>query len=42
VPGISVSSPGRASVGPSLANMLFDLPPQHEGSTDLPVDVDMF
>lgn len=40
VPGISVSSSGQASVDPSLADVLFDLALQLEGSTDLPVDVE--
>jgi hypothetical protein len=40
VPGISVSASGQASVEPSLADVLFDLALQLEGSTDLPVDVE--
>ena len=40
VPGISVSSSGQASVDPSLADVLFDLAPQLEEPTDLPVDVE--
>lgn len=40
VPGISISSSGRASVAPSMADVLFDLAIQLEEPTNLPVDVE--
>jgi len=40
VPGISVSSSGQATVGPSLADVLFDLSIKLEEPTKLPVDIE--
>ena len=40
VPGITVTSSGRATVDPSLADVLFDLAIKLEERTHLPVDVE--
>lgn len=40
VPGISVTASGRATVDPSVADVLFDLAIKLEKPTNLPVDVE--
>lgn len=40
VPGIAVSPSGKATVDPSLVDMLFDLAIKLEEPTNLPVDVE--
>ncbi len=40
VPGISVTTSGKATIDPSLADVLFDLAVKLEEPTELPVDVE--